>query len=47
MKEELLNALLIMDRLKLPRKSWRSSSSVLIVTAMCFIIFPRQYVNLG
>lgn len=35
MKEDLLNVLLVMYRLRLPRESWRSGSSVLIVTAMC------------
>lgn len=42
----------VMGSLNLPRKSWKHRSSVLIATvliatAMCFIIFPRQYVNLG
>lgn len=46
MKKDLLNVLLVMYRLRLPRKSWRPGSSVLIVTAMCFIVFPTQYVSL-
>lgn len=47
MKEVLLNGFLVMDSLKLPRKSWKYRSSVLIATTMCFIIFLRQHINLG
>lgn len=47
MKEVLLNVFFVIDSLKLPRKSWKHRSSVLIATTMCFLIFPRQYVNLG